>query len=149
MIADGADLIDIGGESTRPGYQVISDEEEIARILPVLEAVKKRFDIPVSVDTCKGSVAKAALQAGADLINDIWGFKHDPAVAELTAEYHAACCLMHNRSKAVYRNFQEELLSDLEESVRIARKAGVPDDKILLDPGIGFEIGRASCRERV
>ncbi len=138
MIADGADLIDIGGESTRPGYQVISDEEEIARILPVLEAVKKRFDIPVSVDTCKGSVAKAALQAGADLINDIWGFKHDPAVAELTAEYHAACCLMHNRSKAVYRNFQEELLSDLEESVRIARKAGVPDDKILLDPGIGF-----------
>ena len=88
MIADGADLIDIGGESTRPGYQVISDEEEIARILPVLEAVKKRFDIPVSVDTCKGSVAKAALQAGADLINDIWGFKHDPAVAELTAEYH-------------------------------------------------------------
>ena len=138
MIKDGADIIDIGGESTRPGHQVITDEEEIARVTPVIEAVKSRFDIPVSIDTYKGQVAEAALQAGADLVNDIWGFKHDRRVAELTAKYNAACCLMHNRREAVYNNFQIDMLSDLEECVYIARDAGVPDDKIILDPGVGF-----------
>lgn len=138
MIRDGADIIDIGGESTRPGHTVISDEEEIARVAPVIEAVKKQFDIPVSADTYKSPVAEAALQAGADLINDIWGFRHDPRMAELTAAYGAACCLMHNRREAVYRNFREELLSDLELCVQTARTAGVPDDRIILDPGIGF-----------
>lgn len=138
MVEEGADIIDIGGESTRPGHQVITDEEEIARVAPVIEAVKSRFDTPVSVDTYKGKVTEAALQAGADLVNDIWGFKHDRSVAELTAKYGAACCLMHNRQEAVYGNFQEDVLSDLEECVRIAREAGVADDKILLDPGVGF-----------
>ena len=138
MIQDGADLIDIGGESTRPGHTVITDQEEIARIVPAIEAVKKRFDIPVSADTYKSPVAEAALQAGADLINDIWGFKHDFRIARLTAEYHAACCLMHNRQEAVYQNFRKELLSDLAECVQIAQKAGVPNDQIILDPGIGF-----------
>lgn len=138
MIKDGADIIDIGGESTRPGHQVITDEEEIARVTPVIEAVKSRFDTPVSIDTYKGQVAEAALQAGADLVNDIWGFKHDRRVAELTAKYNAACCLMHNRHEAVYNDFQKDVLSDLEECVRIAREAGVPDDKIMLDPGVGF-----------
>ncbi len=138
MIKDGADIIDIGGESTRPGHQVITDEEEIARVTPVIEAVKSRFDIPVSIDTYKGQVAEAALQAGADLVNDIWGFKHDRRVAELTAKYNAACCLMHNRHEAVYDDFQKDVLSDLEECVHIAREAGVPDDKIMLDPGVGF-----------
>lgn len=138
MIQDGADIIDIGGESTRPGHIPITDEEEISRVVPVIEAVKKHFDIPVSIDTYKGTVTEAALQAGADLVNDIWGFKHDRRVAELTARYHAACCLMHNRQEAVYQNFQEELLSDLNECVQIARDAGIPDDQIILDPGIGF-----------
>ena len=92
MIRDGADIIDIGGESTRPGHTVISDEEEIARVTPVIEAVKSHFDVPVSIDTYKGNVAEAALQAGADLVNDIWGFKFDYKTAEVTARYHAACC---------------------------------------------------------
>ena len=90
MIRGGADIIDIGGESTRPGHTVISDEEEIARVVPVIEAVKTRFDVPVSIDTYKSKVAEAALQAGADLVNDIWGFRHDGRVAELTAQYGAA-----------------------------------------------------------
>ncbi|MFR8547815.1 MAG: dihydropteroate synthase [Lachnospiraceae bacterium] len=138
MIADGADIIDIGGESTRPGHQVITDEEEIARVSPVIEAVKARFDIPVSVDTYKGAVTEAALQAGADLVNDIWGFLHDGRVAQLTAKYNAACCLMHNRKEAVYDDFLTDVLSDLKKCVRSAKEAGVPDDKIILDPGVGF-----------
>lgn len=138
MIEDGADILDIGGESTRPGYTLLSDEEEISRVIPVIEAVKSRFDIPVSVDTYKGNVAEAALQAGVDLINDIWGFKHDKKIAEVTAKYQAACCLMHNRNEAVYEEFIPELLKDLEECVAIARAAGVADEKIMLDPGVGF-----------
>lgn len=138
MIQDGADIIDIGGESTRPGHTVITDEEEISRVTPVIEAVRSRFDVPVSIDTYKGSVAEAALQAGADLVNDIWGFKHDRRTAELTAKYGAACCLMHNRHEAVYENFLEDMVKDMEECVHIAREAGVADDKIILDPGVGF-----------
>lgn len=138
MTRDGADIIDIGGESTRPGHTVISDEEEIARVVPVIAAVKERFDVPVSVDTYKGKVAEAALQAGADLVNDIWGFRHDKRVAELTAQYGAACCLMHNRHEPVYQNFLEDMVKDMEICVKIARDAGVSDDKIILDPGVGF-----------
>lgn len=138
MIKEGADIIDIGGESTRPGHVVITDEEEISRVTPVIEAVKARFDAPVSIDTYKGNVAEAALQAGADLVNDIWSFKHDRKVAQLTAQYGAACCLMHNKAEAVYENFLEDMVKDMEECVRIAREAGVADDKIILDPGVGF-----------
>lgn len=138
MIREGADIVDIGGESTRPGHTVITDQEEIQRVVPVIEAVKSRFDVPVSIDTYKGTVAEAALKAGADLVNDIWGFKHDKRVAVLTAQYHAACCLMHNRHEAVYENFLEDMLADLRECVDIARSAGVTDDRIILDPGVGF-----------
>lgn len=138
MIQEGADIIDIGGESTRPGHTVITAEEEIARVTPVIEAVKNHFDIPVSIDTYKGLVTEAALQAGADLVNDIWGFKHDRHVAELTARYNAACCLMHNRHEAVYEDFLGDMVKDMEECVHIAREAGVADDKIMLDPGVGF-----------
>ena len=105
MVADGADIIDIGGESTRPGHTVIPDQEEIDRVVPIIEAVKARLDVPVSIDTYKGAVTAAALAAGADLVNDIWGFRHDPKVAELTAQYGAACCLMHNRREAIYDDF--------------------------------------------
>ena len=138
MIRDGADIIDVGGESTRPGHTVISDDEEISRVAPVIEAIKSRMDIPVSIDTYKGKVTEAALKAGADLVNDIWGFKFDHKVAELTAQYGVACCLMHNRTEPVYRDYLRDVVADLKECVRIAKDAGVSDDKIILDPGVGF-----------
>ena len=138
MIRDGADIVDVGGESTRPGHTVISDDEEISRVAPVIEAIKSRFDIPVSIDTYKGKVTEAALKAGADLVNDIWGFKFDHKVAELTAQYGAACCLMHNRSEPTYQDYLNDVVSDLKECVRIAKDVGISDDKIILDPGVGF-----------
>lgn len=139
MIADGADVIDVGGESTRPGYTTkISDEEEISRVVPVIEAIKQRFDVPVSIDTYKSEVAKAAAAAGADLINDIWGLKYDNKMAEVIAENNLACCLMHNRTNTEYSNFMKDMKQDLRETIAIARKAGITDDKIILDPGVGF-----------
>lgn len=138
MIRDGADVIDIGGESTRPGYTKISDEEETGRVVPVIEAVKKEFGIPISVDTYKSGVAEAAAQAGADLINDIWGLKYDARMAEVIAKSGLACCLMHNRDNAEYRNFMEDMKQDLRETIALAKAAGIADDKIILDPGVGF-----------
>ena len=138
MIRDGADILDIGGESTRPGYTKISDEEEISRVVPVIEAVKKEFDIPVSVDTYKSGVAEAAAKAGADLINDIWGLKYDERMAKVIAESGLACCLMHNRDKAEYENFMEDMKNDLRETIALAKAAGIAEDKIILDPGVGF-----------
>lgn len=138
MIRDGADVIDIGGESTRPGYTKISDEEETGRVVPVIEAVKKEFGIPISVDTYKSGVAEAAAQAGADLINDIWGLKYDPRMAEVIAKSGLACCLMHNRDNTEYRNFMEDMKQDLRETIALAKAAGIADDKIILDPGVGF-----------
>jgi len=110
MIADGADIIDIGGESTRPGHTPVSADEEAQRVLPVIEAVKKHFDIPVSVDTFKSSVAESSIQAGADLVNDIWGLKYDPKMAAVIAKYDVACCLMHNKSNTEYQNFLIDML---------------------------------------
>lgn len=138
MIGDGADVIDIGGESTRPGYTKISDEEETGRVVPVIEAVKKEFGIPISVDTYKSRVAEAAAQAGADLINDIWGLKYDPHMAEVIAKSGLACCLMHNRDNTEYRNFMEDVKQDLRETIVLAKAAKIADDKIILDPGVGF-----------
>lgn len=138
MIKEGAHILDIGGESTRPGYTKISDEEEIGRVVPVIEAVKRNFDIPISVDTYKSEVAKAAIAAGADLINDIWGLKYDEKMAEVIARYETACCLMHNRKEAVYGNFLEEVLIDLNGCVSLAEEAGIKKEKIILDPGVGF-----------
>lgn len=139
MIRDGADVIDIGGESTRPwGYTKISDEEETGRVVPVIEAVKKEFEIPISVDTYKSGVAEAAAQAGADLINDIWGLKYDARMAEVIEKSGLACCLMHNRDNAEYRNFMEDMKQDLRETIALAKAAGIADDKIILDPGVGF-----------
>ena len=138
MIRDGADIIDVGGESTRPGHMQITDEEETARVVPVIEALKARFDTPVSVDTYKSAVAREALKAGADLVNDIWGLKYDPQMAGLIAESGAACCLMHNRNNTDYRQFIPEFLDDMRECVRLADEAGIAWDKIILDPGVGF-----------
>ena len=138
MQREGAAILDIGGESTRPGYTPVSEEVEMERILPVIEAVKKNLDIPVSVDTYKSTVAKAAILAGADLINDIWGLKADDKMAELIANHRVACCLMHNRNNAEYVEFILDMLSDLKESLALAEQAGIESDKIILDPGVGF-----------
>ena len=138
MIKDGAAILDIGGESTRPGYERISEEEEIERVVPVIRAIKGHFDVPVSVDTYKSKVAKAAILAGADMINDIWGLKADPDMGKVIAKSGVACCLMHNRENTDYKNFVQDILRDLRESVDMALKAGIKDDKIILDPGVGF-----------
>ena len=138
MVMDGADLIDIGGESTRPGHEVISDEEEINRIVPVIELIKRHLDVPVSVDTYKPAVARAAIEAGADMINDIWGLKKDPEMAKVIAETGVACCLMHNRDTAEYEDLIPDCIEELKETLRIAEEAGIEKDKIILDPGIGF-----------
>lgn len=138
MIGDGADIIDVGGESTRPGYTMIMDEEEIERTVPVVEALKARFDIPVSIDTYKSKVAKANIKAGADLINDIWGLKYDADMAGLIAKEKLPCCLMHNRETANYKNFMKEMKEDLKETIRIAKDAGIKNKRIILDPGVGF-----------
>lgn len=138
MINDGADIIDLGGESTRPGHTQISDAEEIDRVVPMIEAISQRFDTPISIDTYKGSVGEAALNAGADLVNDIWGFKYDPTLAEITAKYQVPCVLMHNRNNQTYQHLMGDIIRDLQESINIALNAGISRDAILLDPGIGF-----------
>ena len=138
MIRDGADIIDVGGESTRPGYEQISEEEEIARVVPVIEQIKSRFDIPLSLDTYKASVADAGIRAGIDLINDIWGLKADADMAAVIAKSGLPCCLMHNRKEAVYQNYIADVLADLEDSLEIAERAGIARENIMLDPGIGF-----------
>lgn len=138
MLAQGADIIDIGGESTRPGYTPLSDEEEIARVAPVIEAVKARFEVPVSLDTYKAEVAQAGIRAGADLINDIWGLEHDDKIASVIAENNVPCCLMHNRKQADYSDLLQDMKADLQKTLALADRAGIPRDRIILDPGLGF-----------
>ena len=138
MIQQGADIIDVGGESTRPGHVQIGDEEEIKRVVPVIREIKKKFDIPVSIDTYKSAVAKAALEARADLLNDIWGFRYDEKMAELAAKYDVPVCLMHNRYNLDYDDFMEDVKKDLQISLDIAEKYGVKKENIMLDPGVGF-----------
>ena len=142
MIAEGAHIIDVGGESTRPGHTVISTDEEISRVAPVVEAIIGRFDIPVSVDTYKHIVAEAVLQCGAHMINDIWGLQYfddtQHQMAQVIAKYHAAVCLMHNRADSQYVDFLSECKDFLQRSIEIAGNANIASDKIMLDPGIGF-----------
>ncbi len=138
MITEGAAIIDVGGESTRPGYEQISVEEEILRITPIIEKVKTEFDICVSLDTYKPQVARAGIAAGADLINDIWGLKYDAEMARVIAETGKVCCLMHNREKAEYADFMQDVMGDLAQTLAIAQEAGIAGDRIILDPGVGF-----------
>lgn len=139
MIGEGMDILDMGGESTRPGHVFVSPQEEAERVIPVLEAVKKRFDIPISLDTYKYRVAEEGIRKGADLINDIWGLRYDQGeMARLLAESGLPCCLMHNRREAGYVSLMEDIKTDLAESLRIAREAGIREERIILDPGIGF-----------
>lgn len=185
MLAEGMDILDIGGESTRPGSDYgMPAEEELNRVMPYIEAVKARFDVPISLDTYKSQVAEAGIAVGVDMINDIWGLKWDARMAQVVADHGVACCLMHNRravepgsgnvipgressSVAVeqgignvvmgresscgamglrspmdnpygYENFLEDVAADLTESVELARRAGIGEDRIILDPGVGF-----------
>ena len=155
FIEAGVDILDIGGESTRPGAALVNENEEIQRVIPVIRALRKiSSEVVLSVDTYKAGVAKAALQAGADWINDVWGFKADPQIAAVAAEVSCPVVLMHNRSKPVNVSVQEnlggryigmdysDLIGDVSrellECVSLAQKAGVKDENIILDPGIGF-----------
>lgn len=138
MLREGADIIDLGGESTRPGYTLLSEQEELARVIPVLEAIKERFDVPVSLDTYKAEVAREGIRAGADLINDIWGLKYDDKMAGVIAQSGLPCCLMHNRKNTDYRDFMQDVAADLAETLHLAEQAGIAEDRIILDPGVGF-----------
>ena len=138
MVADGAKIIDVGGESTRPGYERISDEEEIARVVPVIKALLREVPAIISIDTYKSAVARAAIEAGAHMINDIWGAKADPEMANVAAQYNVPIILMHNRQNQIYKNYWEDFKADIKESIAIVKQAGVPEEHIILDPGIGF-----------
>ena len=138
MIEEGATIIDVGGESTRPGHETVTIDEEINRVVPVIKALVGLIEVPISIDTTKSEVARAALDSGASMINDVWGFKYDANMASVAAEYDVPVCLMHNRKETKYQNLITDMVSDLEESIQIALNAGVKKDKIILDPGIGF-----------
>ncbi|MCR2823401.1 dihydropteroate synthase [Lederbergia panacisoli] len=138
MIADGADIIDVGGESTRPGHEPVPAKDEIARVVPVIKEVAANTAVPISIDTYKAETAKRAVEAGASIINDIWGAKKDPEIASVAADLNVPIILMHNRDNRHYHSFIRDVLNDLYESISIAKKAGVADDQIILDPGIGF-----------
>ncbi|NJD59429.1 MAG: dihydropteroate synthase [Anaerolineales bacterium] len=154
FVEDGADIIDVGGESTRPGAELVSEEEEMHRVIPVVEKLATNLNTIISIDTYKAKVAEAAIRSGAHFINDVWGFHADPSLAEIAARYDTPVILMHNRSSWAhaeikeklggryvgipYVNLLEDVKRELLESVKIARNAGITDDKIILDPGIGF-----------
>jgi dihydropteroate synthase len=138
LVKQGTDILDIGGESTRPNHIKITSEEEIERVCPIIEAIKSRMDIPVSLDTYKSDVAKAGIAAGADMINDIWGLKWDGTMAAVIAEGGVASCLMHNRKEPVYDNYLKDVVTDLQESLDMAKAAGMDMEQVCIDPGIGF-----------
>lgn len=155
FIESGADILDVGGESTRPGAQTVTAEEELGRVIPVIEALAREFpETLISIDTYKAIVAEQAIRAGAHIINDVWGFRADPEIGSVAARYGAPAILMHNRSKPAnarvlenlggryigmeYGDLLEEVKRELMESVEIARAAGLSDEKIIIDPGIGF-----------
>ncbi len=139
QVAQGADVIDVGGEATRPGSAPVSVDEELRRVLPVLERLAlEKLPVPVSVDTYKSEVARRALDLGAAMINDVWGLKQDPGLARLAAEHKVPICLMHNQRGTEYRDLVPDVLDSLRRSVQIALDAGVPEEDIIVDPGIGF-----------
>ena len=154
FVEAGADILDVGGESTRPGASVVDAEGELKRVLPVVDVLVEEFDIPISVDTYKHDVAQEAITAGAHLVNDVWGLNADPEMAATIAHHQVPVILMHNRSSwahadikdrlggryvgVPYDDLQGDIERELMESVDLARSAGIPDSKIILDPGIGF-----------
>jgi dihydropteroate synthase len=139
MVKEGADLLDVGGESTRPGHVPVSIAEEISRTVTVVRDLSRAAGVPVSIDTYKLEVAEAAVSAGATIINDIWGLRRSPAIADLAARLGCGLVLMHNQDGTNYeRDIMQEIQSFLDESARLAVAAGVPRERVLVDPGIGF-----------
>lgn len=138
MVAEGADIIDIGGESTRPGHEPVGLDEELSRVIPVIEALVHEVDVPLSIDTYKAEVARQAVQAGASIINDVWAGKADPAMPHVMAEADVPVILMHNRDNMNYNCFVDDMLNDMRDCIERAKQAGVKDQHIILDPGIGF-----------
>ena len=135
---EGADILDIGAESTRPGHDKVSLDDELARLMPALEAVAGKVSLPISVDTYKAAVARRAVDAGAVIINDIWGLKAEPELAKVAADTGAGLVLMHNQKGARYQDLIPDIVSSLQDSVNTAIDAGVPQENIIVDPGIGF-----------
>ena len=140
MVQEGAAIVDVGGESTRPGHTQVPAAEEIDRVVPFIQKIRAWTDVLISIDTSKSEVADAALHAGADIVNDVWGAQHDPNMAEVIANHQAACILMHNRSveETGRGDVIGSILEFLKESVNRVKSAGVRDDAIILDPGLGF-----------
>ena len=139
MVAEGADILDVGGESTRPGHEAVDLEEERSRVVPVIAALRAALpDTPLSIDTTKPAVAEAALAAGADLINDVWGVGDDDSLARLAADHGVPLVVMHNRSETRYTTFLPELIADLQRAIERALTLGVRWDDLIVDPGFGF-----------
>jgi len=138
MVGEGADLLDVGGESTRPGHQPVTTEVELERVLPVVERLARESGVPVSIDTWKLPVAEAAVAAGAAIINDVWGLQRSPELAGLAAREGLGLVVMHNQEGTEYGDLMAELLASLRRSMAVAEAAGVPSDRVLVDPGIGF-----------
>ena len=139
MVEEGADMIDIGGESTRPGHTYVDSEEEIRRVVPVIKALKKEISLPMSIDTYKADVAEEALKIGVEMVNDVWGLRKDANMANVIAKYDAEVCIMHNQDGTEYdKDIMESIKDFLNESIKMALDAGVKKEKIVLDPGIGF-----------
>lgn len=138
MAEEGADIIDVGGESTRPASLPVTAEQEMARIIPVIKMLKAELDIPISVDTYRAKTAEAAIKAGADMINDVWGLKADPDMAGVIAGHGVPVCIMHNSSSTEYRSLIDDIVAGLHQGIEVAHKAGVKDENIIIDPGIGF-----------
>ncbi|MCB9154429.1 MAG: dihydropteroate synthase [Caldilineae bacterium] len=154
FVAEGAHILDVGGESTRPGSQPVDADEELRRVLPVIRSLVDAVDVPISIDTTKAAVAEAALAAGASIVNDVWGFRLEPRIAEVTARAGALAVLMHNRSKREhvsinpalggryvgtdYSDLIADIIAELQVSIDLARRAGIPDERLIVDPGIGF-----------
>lgn len=153
LVEAGAHIIDVGGESTRPGHTPVSTEEETERILPVIRALKQTLDVPISVDTWKSSVALVAVDAGASIINDIWGCRRDPEIARVAAQTGAGLIMMFNAFDPELVRKSGDIVSDaleyLTESIRIARKAGMSDDQMMIDPGIGFGVSPEESLELI
>jgi dihydropteroate synthase len=145
LVEEGADIIDIGGESTRPGSEPVSVEEEIRRTIPVINAISREIEVPISIDTYKAEVARRALDAGASIVNDISGLRFDPDMPKVVSEYKVPVIIMHIKGRPkdmqqnpVYEALIPEIMDYLRISIRLANKFGIPDDKIIIDPGIGF-----------
>jgi dihydropteroate synthase len=145
MVADGADILDVGGESTRPGAEPIPEDEELRRVLPVIERLATAVPVPISIDTYKASVAREAVAAGASIVNDISALQYDDSLAAAAADTGAALILMHNRGRsremyreAVYANVPDEIVSELESAIQSAVRMGVKREAIVVDPGLGF-----------